>query len=222
MRALGSVAVAWIICSAPVLCAEVEPVSYSHVLTSDRVNGVHADLELDIAPVELGPVEIRLRTPAYRFEVLEHELQLGATSEGLDAGRVTARFRGEATVVAELKIGDMTSDLDDEVVLPLQEVDLSGIVQVEREGEGFRVTTVEIPEYLEVAIESNLAGQLQLLCRGFAVLAMGNVDCAGVDMALSRVRLPLPDAGQVYTVSASDLTEHEREQVETYLRQRRR
>ena len=197
-----------------------EPVSYTHVLTSDRVNGVHQDLDVDIAPIELGPVVIRLSTPSYRLEVLEHELQLGAVGDGVDAGRVKARFSGKAHLVAELGVGDVTSEIDDNIELPLQEIDLEGRVELVREGDGYRVTTLETPSHLEIQVESDLAGRLELLCRGFAIMAMGSIDCESLDQSLTRIKLPLPELGREFIISSSDLTPHERQQIEDYLEQR--
>jgi hypothetical protein len=194
--------------------------TYSHTLTSDRVNGVHEDLEVDIAPIELGPLVIQLRAPSYSFEVLEHELQLGAVGEGVDAGRLQARFKGKAYVVAEFGVGDVTSEIDDNIELPLQEVDLGGRVELVREGDGYRVTALEIPSYLEIQMESDLAGQLDLLCRGFSVMALGAIDCDALDQALTRVKLPLPEPGRQFFISSSDLTPHELQQVEAYFAQR--
>ena len=48
-------------------------------------------------------------------------------------------------------------------------------------------------------------------------MTLGTFDCGGVNQAFSRVRLPLPQPGESYFVAASDLTQEERRQVETYL-----
>lgn len=197
-----------------------ESVTYTHVLTSDRVNGVHKDLDVDISPIELGPLVIRLSTPSYRLEVLEHELELGAFGEGVDGGRVRARFSGQAHLVAELGVGDVTSEIDDNIILPLQEIDLEGRVELAREGDGYQVTTLETPSHVEIQMESDLAGSLELLCRGFAVMAMGNIDCDSLDQLLSRIKVPLPETGRQFFISSSDLTPHERQQIEDYFKQR--
>jgi len=197
-----------------------ESVTYTHTLTSDRVNGVHEDLDVDISPIELGPVVIRLSTPSYRLEVLEHELQLGAVGDGVDAGRVRARFSGEAQLVAELGMGDVTSEIDDNIELPLQEIDLRGRVELVRVGDGYQVTTLETPSHVEIQMESDLAGHLELLCRGFAVMAMGNIDCDSLDQLLSRIKVPLPETGRQFFIASSDLTPHEQRQIEEYLEQR--
>lgn len=195
-----------------------DPDSFTHSLTSDRVDGVHENLDIDISPIELGPVVIRLSTPTHRLEVLEHELQLGPAGDGAEIGRVRARFSGQAHLVAELGVGEVTSEIDDNIELPLQEIDLRGRVELVREEDGYRVKTLETPSHVEVQVESDLAGRLELLCRGFAVMAMGNVDCEALDRALTRIQLPLPEPGREFFVSREDLTPHERQQIEAYFR----
>ena len=201
------------------LAAE-EPDTYTHVLTSDRVNGVHSDLESDLAPIEVGPVKVVLTSPTHTLEVFEHELSLGPGKDGADAASLRVRYQGQAYLVAELEVAGMTSDIDDNIELPLQETEIAGLVEIAKEGDGYRVTALEAPSHVEIQVESDLAGQLGMLCRGFALLAMGNVDCEAVDQAMSVIRVPLPEPGEEFFIAGEDLTELEREQIESYLRQR--
>ena len=196
------------------------PEPYSHVLISDRVDGVHADLAADLAPIEVGPVTVTLTSPSHSIEVLEHQLLIGFGESGADTARVKARYQGKAKLIAELEIGGVASEIEDEIELPLQETEIAGLIEIARDGDGYRVTVLEAPEHVEIQIESNLAGQLGMLCRGFAVLSMGNVDCEAVDQAMSRLRVPLPEPGEEYLVAREALTEGELEQLESYLRDR--
>ena len=193
---------------------------YTHVLISDRVDGVHTDLAAELAPIEVGPVTVILTSPSHTLEVLEHELVLGPVESGDDAARVKARFQGEAHLVADLEIGGVGSQLEDEIELPLQETEVAGLIDIVAEEDGYRVTVVEAPEQVSIQVESTLAGQLGMLCRGFAVLAMGNVDCEAVDQAMSQLKVPLPEAGEEYFIARQALTERELEQIEAYLRDR--
>ena len=197
-----------------------DPDPYTHTLYSDRLNGVHSDLKAEISPVTVGPVTVRLTTPSHNLEVLEHELRLGPVDKRVDAATLRARYQGEAQVVAELELAGMTSEIDDHIVLPLQETEITGLVEIARDGDGYRVTTIETPSHVEIQVESDLAARLEILCRGFAVMTMGNVDCEALDQALSVVKIPLPEPGQEYFISSADLTEEERRQIEAYLRQR--
>lgn len=191
--------------------------SFSHRLVSDRVNGEHENLASEIAPVEFGPLLVYLSSPEHRLQVLEHELRLGSAADGTDWARVWVRFQGDADLVAELVVAGMTSEIEDHLELPLQELELSGRIELAREGDGYRVTLVEAPSHVEVEVESDLGTQMETLCEGFAVMTLGTFDCGGVSQAFSRVRLPLPQPGESYFVAASDLTQEERRQVETYL-----
>lgn len=202
-----------------VLAAE-EPDSYTHRLVSDRVDGVHSDLEADLAPIEAGPVTVVLTSPTHSLEVFEHQLSLGPAGDGTDRARLTARFQGQAHLVAELEVAGLKSEIEDNIELPLQETEIAGRIEIVREENGYRVTAIEAPSHVEIQVESDMVGQLGLLCRGFAVLAMGNVDCEAVDEAMSAIRVPLPEPGEEFFIASDDLTRQERDQVESYLRQR--
>ena len=197
-----------------------ESSTYTHVLVSDRVNGVHRDLETDLAPIQIGLLTVVLTSPTHSLEVLEHELSLGVAEDGTDAASLKARYQGQAHLVAELEIAGMTSEIDDHIELPLQETEIAGLIEIAREGNGYRIITLEGPSHVEIQVESDLAERLGLLCRGFAVLAMGNVDCEAVDQSMSVVRVPLPEPGEEYFIAAEDLTEPERDQIDRYLRDR--
>ncbi len=114
----------------------------------------------------------------------------------------------------------MTSEIDDNIELPLQEIEIAGRVEIVKEENGYRVTAIETPSHVEIQVESDMAGQLGLLCRGFAVLAMGNVDCEAVDQAMSVIKVPLPEPGEEFFIAEDDLTDAERDQIEDYLRER--
>ena len=197
-----------------------EPDAYTDVLTSDRVNGVHSDLETDLTPIQIGPVTVALTSPSHALEVIEHELKLGAAEDGADRAGLRARFQGQAHLVAELEVGGMTSEIDDHVELPLQEIEIAGLIEIAREGDGYRVTVLEAPSQVEILVESDLAGRLGLLCQGFAILAMGSVDCEAVDQAMSVLKVPLPEPGEEFFVASEELTDQERDQIEGYLRDR--
>ena len=203
------------------VAGEREPDVYTHEVVSDRVNGIHEDLDTDLAPVQMGPVTVVLTSPSHSVEVFEHQLSLGPASEGIEAGMLWAHYEGQAHLVAVLEVGGLSSEIEDHIELPEQEIMVAGKIEIVREAEGYRVISVESPSHVEIKIESDLAGRLGLLCRGFAVLAMGSVDCEAIDQAMSVVRVPLPEPGEEFFVAADELTEQERDQIEAYLRSRR-
>jgi len=197
-----------------------ETPAYTHTLRSDRVDGTHTEFATDLAPVTLGLMTIQLRPTHQRLEVIEHELALGPVDAGLDAARIRARFEGEADLVAELDVAGVVSEIEDHIVLPQQELEVAGVVEMRRQGDEIVVTTVENPDSVTVEIESDLAGKLQILCRGLAVMAMGNLDCDGLGEQLSVLSVPLPEPGREFSVALSDLTAEERRQIEAYLGER--
>ncbi len=194
-----------------------EDADYSHFLVSDRVNGTHTDLDTELAPVEVGPLTVTLRPTGERLEVVEHELALGPAGDGLHRARLRARYQGEADLFAVLEVAGVGSEIEDHLVLPLQEIEIVGLVEIHRQDEGLLITTVENPESVKVQIESNLADRVGLLCAGLAVMAMGGLDCAAVDRRLSVVEIPLPEAGREFFVPWDGLTAEERRQVEAYV-----
>ena len=206
--------------AATAVVAEIDSQLYTHTLVSDRVNGEHRDLESDFAPVEIGPVTVLLTSPTHTLEVLEHQLSLGPGEDGTDGASLRAKYRGHARLVAELDIAGVGSEIEDQIELPLQETEISGRIEIDRLEDGYRVTTVENPSHVEIQIDSDLAGQLGMLCRGFAVLAMGNVDCDAVDQAMSVLRVPLPEPGEEFFIADGDLTAAERQQIDRYVRDR--
>ncbi len=196
------------------------PDTDTHVLISDRVNGVHRDFETDLAPIEIGPVTVVLTSPTHFLEVFEHELSLAPGEGGAEMATLRARYQGQAHLVADLEVAGMSSEIDDNIELPLQETEVTGLVEIVRVEDGYRVTALEAPSHVEIQVESDLARRLGLLCRGFAVLAMGNVDCEAVDQAMSVVKVPLPEPGEEFFVANEDLTEQERGQIDKVLRAR--
>ena len=107
--------------------------------------------------------------------------------------------------------------MEDRIVLPEQSQVIEGRVELERTEEGYQITAVELPTHAEIRIDSDLAGNLVTVCKGFAVLPFMNVNCGAVDAAMSVLRLPLPEPGEVFVLAAEDLTEVERRQIDAYL-----
>jgi len=220
-KSLSSGILAWLVVAACVGALDAaETDTDTHVLISDRVNGVHRDFETDLAPIEIGPVTVVLTSPTHLLEVFEHELRLAPGEGGAEMATLRARYQGQAHLVADLEVAGMSSEIDDNIELPQQETEVTGLVEIVRVEDGYRVTALEAPSHVEIQVESDLARRLGLLCRGFAVLAMGNVDCEAVDQAMSVVKVPLPEPGEEFFVANEDLTEQERGQIDKVLRAR--
>ncbi len=188
-----------------------------HTLHSERLNGTYEDLGAEIAPVSLGLLTIRLTSPTHRLEVLRNRLELHPHGDGTHQALLNTQIRGEAHLVASLDFGGLPGEVEDQIVLPLQEARLAARVEIERVADGYLVTPVELPPYLELTVESRLGGRLVSLCEGFSFLALGGLACAGLEHALSTLRLPLPPPGETYFIAEDELTQGELRQIEAYL-----
>lgn len=198
--------------------AEKEFSEDSAVLKSDRIDGIHRDLPADIAPIEQGAILIRLHSTNPVLEVASHQLSLWPLEGSSHGARLTARFQGEAELRADLEIAGLPAQMTDFVELPEQETSIEGQFAITREESGYRVVAEELPRFVEVRVESRLAGQMVTLCRGLALFAPGGgAECEGLDRLLSVVRLPMPESGETYFIEASKLTVFERDQLDGYL-----
>lgn len=188
------------------------------VLISDRVNGVHRDLAVEIAPIQQGAFTVRLTSPSHRLEILEHELRLRPMAGGAHAALLWARFQGEADVEADLDIAGLPGQIADFVELPLQEMRLEGQVELSRVGDSYRLVTVSLPPYAKMKIRSRLGGQLVSICRTLTLFSPGGgAECDLLQHSLSELRLPLPEPGSDFSITAAQLTENERHQLDAYL-----
>lgn len=187
----------------------------AYLLRSDRVDGTHRDLVTDIAPVSWGLMTVRFTTPSQVLEVRDHSLELTPEEGHRHRGRFHIALQGQAHLIADLDLAGMPGRLEDDVTLPAQEVELDGVIDIERTAEGYLVTMVELPPDVELAIDSRLGGQLASLCKSLSLL--GALACRGVDDAFSTLRLPLPEPGTTYTFDDADLTPEERRQLDEYL-----
>ncbi len=109
--------------------------------------------------------------------------------------------------------------LEDEVTIPDQTRRLEGRLRLERAEDGFAVTALELPEYLEIEVESRLAGRLVKLCRNLTLFLAGRSSCDELDTKLSHPRFRLPPPGDESFLPDSELTEEERELLIAYLEQ---
>ena len=190
------------------------------MLISDRVNGVHRDFETDLAPIEIGPVTVVLTSPTHSLEVFEHELSLAPGEGGAEMATLRARYQGQAHLVADLEVAGMSSEIDDNIELPLQETEVTGLVEIVRVEDGYRVTALEAPSHVEIQVESDLAG-------GWGSCA-GALRCWPWGTSIARrsirrcrwSRCPCRNRAKSSLSPDEDLTEQERGQIDKVLRAR--
>ncbi len=171
------------------------------------LNGIHTNLAPDLAPIKRGPVTVRIESPSHRVAVHRNQLTLRATEDGLVAADFEVDFEGEGQLIANLE-AVVSSRLEDEVVIPRQTLQLSGLIRLRPAEDGYWITLVEMPATVQVTIESKLLRQLVDLCEGFSGFLP--VSCDGLAEEASRATIPMPEAGEEVLLPAAYLTEAER------------
>jgi len=188
-----------------------------HHLQSDRVNGVHRDVPVDMVPFSGGGITVELTSPTNELEIHEHLVQLRPAADGTHEVVARVRFSGSAKLVAVLTLAGLPGSLEDDVVLPEQEKEIVARVELARSDEGILVTTVENPSEVEIAIQSQLAGRIITLCEGFSMIPGTGLACDGLEDAFSTVRLPIPPPGETYLIEYEALNTDERGQMDAYI-----
>jgi hypothetical protein len=173
-----------------------------------RLNQTYRDLAAEIAPFATGGLQVRLRSPTNSVTVRRHRLDLEALPDGSVRFQATASLLGKAQLVAELDAGGTPAELADEILLPIQDVEVAGRAEVRRTPEGWEILPRDLPSHVDIAVQSRLAGQLVTWCDLTSIL-VPSLECGGLDQALSRVRLPLPAPGERFFVEASGLLPEE-------------
>ena len=186
-------------------------------LRFERLNGVYEDLEAFVEPIQSGPLTIQLASPSHRLEMRAHEILLSPLGDGRHRFRGSVRFLGEGTLHAEMDFGGIPATFGDRVVFPDQTREIDATVFIEPVEEGYLVTADELPPFVEVEVESQLASQLVAWCGRIALFVAGDAGCATLDRQLRYPRLPLPAPGTTYLVRADDLTPDERSLINLYL-----
>ncbi len=196
----------------PALAWAAEPMRFP----LSRLNGVHTNLAPDIAPIQRGPVTVRVESPSHRVAVHGNELSLTATDDG--TGNVAAdfeiEFEGEGHLIANLE-AMVTSRLEDEVSIPRQTLRLAGLIRVRPADDGYWITLVDMPDTVQIAIESKILRQLVELCDGFASFLP--VSCDGLADEASRATIPLPPPGEEVLLPNAYLTDDERARFDTFV-----
>lgn len=179
-----------------------------------RFNDTFRDMTPEIMPVASGGLTILLSSPTNSLTVRHHEVELESLGGNSYRFRGMVDLMGKADLIAEFSAG-MPGRVEDQVLLPIQRLELEGEVEIVRVAEGYDITTRVLPEEVEIAMQSRLGNQLLSLCDVLSILTGG--DCSGLAAAFGRMRLPLPPPGETYRLAAETLTAEEREILDDYL-----
>lgn len=184
----------------------------------ERYNRSYPDAVPEIAPIEQGPLTIRLSSPRNNLTLRSHLLRLEPGPAGSHTAEMRLEFQGKGWLVADVAVAGLTGTrLQDEVLVPPQVATLEGRVRVAREPGAYVVTTEQLPRQIRVRIQSGLATQMASLCDRIPVLPGAELDCQGMERALSAATIPLPPPGESYLLEDAELTADERRQLDAYL-----
>ena len=186
------------------------------VFAFDRLNRSYAMDDSQMRPVQQGPVTIHLSSPRNALVLRQHSVGLTPLGDGTHEASIVLDFLGSGDLVADVVTEAGTSSrLDDLVIVPRQTIRLDGRVRFARVPGGWDVTALRLPKQVEIDIQSRLAGSLVTMC-GQMGLFLG-LDCDGLDRSLSRVEVPMPEAGSVFFLPEEELSASEVHTLEAYL-----
>lgn len=171
----------------------------------------------EMAPLAQGPLTIQLASPSNAVTLVSHALTLTPLGDGSHRAELEVEFFGRGTLVADVGFGGGTTRLEDELTVPEQRHRLEGRVRLDRSPDGYLFTALELPETVEVAIESRLAKSLLGTCRAFAVLPLVALDCDRLEGNLSTAVIPLPPPGRTFLLAVGLLGADERAALDHFV-----
>ena len=186
------------------------------VFAFDRLNRGYEMDGSQIAPVQQGPMTIHLQSPRNSLVLKDHSVALTPLGDGTYDTSIVLDFLGSGDLIADLVTdAGTTQRFDDLVIVPRQAVRVNGRVRFARVPNGWDVTALRLPKQVEIGIQSRLVGNLVTMCGTMGVFL--GLDCDSLDRSLSRVDVPLPEAGSVFFLPEEELTEREVQALEGFL-----
>ncbi len=183
----------------------------------DRAQGTYENLDIEALPMQSGPLDLRLSSPENTVTLEHGSLRLEPAEDGLHKAMIQVVFSGEGRLLTEIKLGTIPSGFEDQVRFPRQEHRVTAWVTIAAEDEGYRVVAEELPETVQVELESALAADLVGFCRRMSLFFAGDAGCENLESMLSNPKIPLPEPGSDFLVRYADLTEAERGRLDLYL-----
>ena len=173
----------------------------------------------ELTPIEMGVVEILLRSPEHELTLESHLASLWPEG-GIEHGvSLHVQFSGHGLLDADLKVGAVEGKFEDELTLPSQALVLEGRIAIEGDPDGWTITLLEGPAEVEVQIQSRLASRIVPLCKQMA-LVLVRFDCGALEDALTRIQVPMPKPGAQFFLARDELTEGEAADLDAYLSER--
>ena len=187
-------------------------------LRFEKLNRTYSDFVGELAPIGDEGLSVRLQSPKQVIVLRDHRIRLTpiAGEAGVFAGEVELDVQGKGDLIADVTIGPMVRNLTDVVVVPQQTLRLAAKVRIRRVADGYEVVPEELPERLEVAVQSQTINQILTLCDQAATLSLGAVDCTGLDRSLTRPAVPIPGGG-TFLLADENLTDADRARLDALL-----
>ncbi len=196
------------------------PISRAVPFEIGRLNRTYEDLVDHLDPWEQGGVTVNLSSPHHSLTLFEHRIWIRASPKGHLIVHVDFAFEASGDVIADLEMGQISQRFEDHLVAPRQERTLRGEIYLEGVQGGYRITTLRLPRYLAVRVESRLFDSLIETCRQLAAFPMIPLNCASFAKSLSTIEIELPAPGSTYLLQDTELAPDEKAFLENFLASR--
>lgn len=213
-------AVAWIPGASSLPAAAQVPGGSPSDLRFEKLNRAYSDFVNELAPIGEEGMSVHLVSPKQTLILRDHRIRLTPLSDAMDGvfmGEVELDVQGKGALVADVTMGPIVRQLTDEIIVPPQTIRLAGKVLIRRVADGYEITPEKLPERIEVAVQSRTINQILALCDQAAILSLGAVDCAGLDLALTHPAVPVPGGGQAFLLGDDNLTDADRARLDALL-----
>lgn len=183
----------------------------------DRMYGTYENVEIETLPMSNGAIRLQLSSPKNTVTLESGHLHLEPAEDGLHKAVLQVAFSGEGRLITEVRIGTIPARFEDQVRFPSQEHMVTAWVAIEAVEDGYRIVTEELPETLQIELESSRAADLVRFCRQMSLFFAGDAGCEQLESMLSNPQVPLPRPGSDFLVRRSALSESERRRLDLYL-----
>lgn len=183
----------------------------------DRAFGTYENIKVETVPAKDGAIDLSLSSPENTVTLESGTLRLEPAADGLHKATIEIGFSGEGLLITNVRVGAVPTRFEDRVRFPAQRNRVVAWVKIAEEEDGYRVVAEELPETVQIELESERAETLVDFCRKVSLFFAGDTACEGLESMLSSPRIPLPEPGSEYLVRRSALTEGEIERLDLYL-----
>ena len=181
-----------------------------------KLNRTYTDFVPPLDSVYEGGVSVQLASPRQALVLRDHRVHLTPQADGTFTGDVELDIQGKGTVIADVAFGPLAERFNDEVIVPPQTLKLEGRVRMRRIAGGYAIDPVQMPRKISVAIQSRTVNSILALCDQAAIVSLGSIRCDGLEGALTRPAVTIPEGGS-FTLQDVDLTDADRTALDALL-----